>query len=60
MTKKGKIISISRIFRLKLNWNDGNLWKSDKILVEELTDQIFEYKFALVDKDHNVKKWQEG
>lgn len=57
MKKKGTIISLSIIFRLKLNWNDGNLWKSDKILVDELTDQIFEYKFALVDKYHNVKRW---
>ena len=45
---------------IKLLWSEGHLWRSKPIPISALSDDYFEYKFAVVDLKGNTKSWQEG
>lgn len=43
-----------------MDWHEGNIWRSERIKVSDLTNDTFEYKFLIGNSDGFVVQWQSG
>ena len=40
-----------------MNWNDGHIWRTNAIRLSDIYEDIFEYKFIIVDSSGQVERW---